>query len=112
MLGEAGLIELLRELGRGSPETLAARAVARAESFNRGQPLDDDATMLVMRCNTDRTRRGLGAAFHAAWLFLSLVFARLFGGTTPIPWPEPRLANIGGALVPWLNRLWGRAPAK
>ncbi|MBL8760974.1 MAG: serine/threonine-protein phosphatase [Phycisphaerae bacterium] len=106
LLGEAGLIELLRDLGPGDPETLAARVVARAESFNQGRPLDDDATMLVMRCNAERTRRGLGESIAAAWYFMGLVIARLLGGTTPIPWPELRLANVGGAIVPWFNRLW------
>ncbi|MCC6969875.1 MAG: serine/threonine-protein phosphatase [Phycisphaerales bacterium] len=112
LLGEPGLLEFLRELGAGDPATLASRTIARAESFNRGLPLDDDATMLVMRCNTERTRRGPRESFAAAWYFLGLVIVRLRGGTTPIPWPELRLANIGGAILPWLNRLWGRDAAK
>lgn len=112
LLGEAGLLEILRELGAGDPASLASRTVARAERFNRGLPLDDDATMLVMRCNSERTRRGLGESVNAAWLFMGLVIARIMGGTTPIPWPELRLANIGGAIVPWLNRLWGRSTAR
>lgn len=112
LLGEAGLLEFLRELGPGDPATLASRTVARAERFNRGLPLDDDATMLVMRCNSERTRRGPRESLAAAWYFLGLVIARLRGGSTPIPWPELRLANIGGAILPRLNRLWGRDAAK
>lgn len=112
LLGEAGLLELLRELGPDDPDTLASRVVSRAESFNLGQPLDDDATMLVMRCNNARTRRSLGESVVAAMYFLGLVLDRLRGGTTPIPWPELRIANIGGAIVPWFNRLWGRETTK
>lgn len=112
LLGEAGLIEIMRGLGPANPETLAPRVIGRAEAFNQGQPLDDDATMLVMRCNSERTRRGPRESFAAAWYFFGLVIARLRGGTTPIPWPELRLANIGGAIVPWFNRLWGRATTK
>lgn len=108
LLGEQGLIDLLRQLGPRDPATLATRVIARAEMFNQAQPLDDDATMLVMRCNTARTRRGLGESINAMWLFMGLLIDRLRGGTTPIPWPELRLANVGGAMLPWFNRLWGR----
>ena len=32
-------------------------------------------------------------------------------GAPPAPWPEMRLANIGGALIQRLSRLWGSGPA-
>lgn len=110
MLGEAGLRAMLDSLTRVAPADLIGALLEKLQAFTAGAPLGDDVTALLLRESEHLTeRRGIGAALHAFWLFSGLLLGKLAGSKAPIPWPEARLENIGGAIVPRLSLRWGRA---
>ncbi len=107
LIGERGVLALLGALDASRPEALTAALLSRLGASS--PVLADDATVMLLRCTGEGApRRSLGEALNAAWLFLGLVVARLTGGSTPIPWPEVCLENIGGAILPRLNLRWGK----
>lgn len=110
LLGEQGLLEILNRLGGTSPEGFIAALLREINAFTRAQPPEDDVTVMLLR-NTaaGAPRMSFSQSASAVWLFLGLVVARLRGGSTPIPWPELRLENIGGAIFPRLSLRWGAA---
>jgi hypothetical protein len=77
-------------------------------AYTAARPPDDDVTVMLLR-NTaaGAPRMTFSQSVNAVWLFLGLVLARLRGGTTPIPWPELSIENIGGAIFPRLSLRWG-----
>ncbi len=110
LLGEEGALAILNSLDAARPELLTRSLLKRVEEFTKGEALSDDSTVLLLRCTGEGApRMGLRESANAAWLFLGLVVARVMGGSTPIPWPELRVENIGGAILPRLNLTWGNA---
>lgn len=51
MLGEAGLLAMLRELDPTAPERLAGALVERVERYRGGAPADDDLTLVLLHHN-------------------------------------------------------------
>ncbi len=51
MLGEQGLLELVRELDVSRPEALGAALLERVEQFRGGAPADDDITLALLHHN-------------------------------------------------------------
>jgi len=112
LLGEEGVRSILNSLDVTRPETLTGDLLARIGIHTRGEAMSDDATVLLLRCTGEGApRMGVLETANAVWLFLGLVVGRLTGGSTPIPWPELRVENIGGAILPRLNLTWGKAKA-
>jgi hypothetical protein len=110
LLGEEGLRRLLDELSDRPPDRLIPALLDRLNQYTGGAPLGDDVTALLLR-ETDHVsqRFNVREALKAGWLFSGLLLGRLVGGKAPIPWPELRVENIGGALLPRLNLRWGRS---
>jgi hypothetical protein len=109
MLGEAGLLRiakllgevpaekvipsLLKEIGERFPENLAA----------------DDVTLLVVRANGGALDYTFREKLDAFGRFLKTFFASLNPRADRAPFPDAKLANVGGAIIPALGRRW-RAP--
>jgi serine phosphatase RsbU (regulator of sigma subunit) len=109
LLGEKRLLEMLNSLVSVAPQQLTSRMCAKIAAWTGGADPGDDMTMLLLHATgVPMPRRTLKESINAVWLFAGLVASRLAGGSTPIPWPELRLANIGGAILPKLNLSWGR----
>ena len=106
MLGPAGLLDLVRAtLDRSKPESLIPDLL-RAIDGRAGTGLRaDDATVLLLRANgtgaTVPWRRSLLAPFRV----LASV-GRAVAGRGPMSLPDLNLANLGGAVIPALNRRW------
>jgi len=112
LLGEAGVLSILNTLDASRPHGLTPALLSRAQAYARAEGLGDDATVMLLRCTAEgAARMGVRETVNAIWLFFGLVIGRLAGGSTPIPWPELRLENIGGAVLPRLNLRWGAAKA-
>ncbi|HEY8667249.1 MAG TPA: PP2C family protein-serine/threonine phosphatase [Tepidisphaeraceae bacterium] len=105
MLGRRGLLELLSGVAVDDPAKLIPAvldAVARQEVKN----LDlDDVTVMLLRANGSTQHFSVMDKLRAAGRFGRALLGRPFGGEA-VPFPDPRLANIGGAMIPWFNRLW------
>lgn len=109
MLGEEGLLRIanllgsvpaedlipsfLREIGDRFPENLAA----------------DDVTLLVVRANGRAIHYTFAEKLEAFGRFLKTFARSLNPRSERAPFPDPTLANVGGALIPALGRRY-RAP--
>jgi serine phosphatase RsbU (regulator of sigma subunit) len=57
MLGEEGLLRLLRGLNATQPETFGPSLLARLAEYGGGHPADDDETVVVLHHNAGHPQR-------------------------------------------------------
>jgi hypothetical protein len=108
MLNPAGLLDLVAETCDPShPESLIPNLLKTIDSRTAGGLSADDVTVLLLRPNGLRTRAHWINSFTAPFKVLGTVL-RFCAGRGPISLPDPRLPNIGGAVIPVFSRLWGR----
>ncbi len=101
MLGENGLLRILRALGDVEPEKLTETLLGEIETRYPENLSEDDVTVLVVRANGRQLRFSLGEKLRALGRFTN---ALLRGERAPFP--DANLANIGGAIIPALARRW------
>jgi phosphoserine phosphatase RsbU/P len=108
MLGESGLLRIVRLLGDLEPSELIPTLLREIGERYPQNLSEDDVTVMVVRAN--------GREPHYRWKDKLGVFGRFVGslirGVNPRaerpPLPDANLANIGGAIVPALARRWRR----
>ena len=72
LLGEAGLLQLARQLDPDEPGNLDRRLLAAVAEYHGGAPVEDDETLLVLHHNAaDPPRQSIGQRIH--------VMARMIG---------------------------------
>jgi phosphoserine phosphatase RsbU/P len=101
MLGEDGLLRITRLLGDVEPQKLIETLLGEIEARYPENLSEDDVTVLVARANGRRLRFPLGVKLRA--------FGRFIGALVRgerAPFPDAKLANIGGAIIPALGRRW------
>src|SRR5271163_3319134 len=101
MLGEDGLLRIVRVLGDVAPEKLIETLLGEIERRYPENLSEDDVTVLVVRANGRRLRFPLREKLQAFGRFAS---ALMRGERAPFP--DANLANIGGAIIPALARRW------
>jgi sigma-B regulation protein RsbU (phosphoserine phosphatase) len=104
MLGEDGLLRIVRALGDVDPQKLTETLLGEIETRYPENLSEDDVTVLVVRANGRRLRFSLREKLRAFGRFAN---ALIRGERAPFP--DAKLANIGGAIIPALARRW-RAP--
>lgn len=104
LLGEAGLLKVLRDAKTADMKELLTAIIAGIEAF--GGQSRDDVTILALRPNAMHPRHTLGERIRASGRFTKMVLTPRRNGV-PIPWPEVSIVNIFGALFGRVNRLWG-----
>jgi phosphoserine phosphatase RsbU/P len=107
MLQEPGLLALMQEVDVSRPADIIANLMSRVQTRAAGAESDDDVTILLIRHNGSQPPtvilRGLAAPFR----ILRAVWTRItHGSEAPTPLPEFTIANIFGAVIPALSRLW------
>jgi serine phosphatase RsbU (regulator of sigma subunit) len=108
MLGTQGLLALVtRSADPTHPESLIPTLLKSLDHRTQGGLDADDVTLLLLRPNGTRTRAHWINSFTAPFKVLATV-GRFCIGRGPISLPDPRLPNVGGALLPALSRLWGK----
>jgi sigma-B regulation protein RsbU (phosphoserine phosphatase) len=109
LLGEQGLLEMVRGVDAAAPETLIPTLVERIIERAGGASLDDDMTVLLLRHNGLRPRRQALQGILAPFRIAGSVWERIRDGSgSPAGLPQMSLVNVLGAVVPAANRLWGR----
>jgi len=107
MLGPKGLLDLVTEsVDPTHPESIIPTLLKSIDDRTEGGLRADDVTALLLRPNGARTRAHWINSFTAPFKVLGTVL-RFCAGRGPISLPDPRLPNVGGAVVPAFNRLWG-----
>lgn len=101
MLGEDGLLRIVRVLGDIEPQKLIETLLGEIERRYPENLSEDDVTVLVVRANGRQLRFSWREKFQALGRFTR---ALLHGERAPFP--DANLANIGGAVIPALGRRW------
>ena len=100
-LGEQGLRDMLAGRAIDDPAQFLRVLLADLSDW-AGGTLGDDATAILVRRVATRAKplTGLGAPIRIG----AAAFRSWLGEGGPIPWPQPRLDNILGPFLPFLNR--------
>lgn len=111
MLGQSGLLDLVRTLDVSDPSRLTATLIAAVEQRCGQAICEDDITVLLFRPNglapTKPLKEKLLAPFRVARAALSSWRKR-----EPMPWPEVTIENVGGAVFGPLSRFRGKKREK
>ena len=106
MLGEAGLLRVVQGLGKVDPARLIDALLAAVTALNPANLTADDVTVVLLR----PTGRAVAAPLTARLRGLGRLAWAAATRPRSIPRPDLRLANVGGAILPWLGRRWRAAP--
>lgn len=103
LLGEKGLLAIARQLDVSDPSTIVPKLLSAIGSIRSGNLGGDDVTVMLFRPNGSVPAVPLHLKLMAPLRVLrGAVMGLLSGG--PIPLPDLRLANIGGAIIDRFNR--------
>jgi sigma-B regulation protein RsbU (phosphoserine phosphatase) len=106
LLGHEGLMAIVRSVPvttpeRFIPDLLAAIAVTCKDTLD-----NDDVTVLLFRPNGQGRRPTFKARAAGAGRLARAIGRSLRPGGEPVPWPDFNLSNIGGMMLPRLQRAW------
>jgi phosphoserine phosphatase RsbU/P len=111
MLGEEGLLRIVNLIGDVPAEKVIAVLLQEiGERFPENLSADD-VTLMVVRANGRSLHFSLREKIDAFGRFLRTAFRSLNPGAERAPFPDANLANLGGAVIPALERRW-RAPRR
>jgi len=112
MLGEDGVLRIVRILGDFQPDRLTETLLAEIEIRYPENLSEDDVTVLLVRANGRKLRYSLGEKLHALGRFMGTLVRSLNPRAERPPLPDANLANIGGAMIPALARRWRAGKSK
>jgi hypothetical protein len=108
MLGEDGVLRLLRLMGEVDPSRLTATLLDEIESRYPENLAADDVTVMLVRATSRETRYTLGDRVKALARVIGTALGAVRPGAERPPLPDLNVANIGGAFVPALSKRWRR----
>jgi sigma-B regulation protein RsbU (phosphoserine phosphatase) len=109
MLGEEGLLRIVNLLGDIPAEKLIATILKEIGDRYPDNLSADDVTLMVVRANGRLLHFSLREQLDAFGRFLRTLLRSLNPRAERAPFPDAKLANIGGVIIPALGRRW-RAP--
>lgn len=104
MLGEAGLLSLVRGLPISEPPELVRRLLDAVDAHRGGVPAIDDTTVLALTPNKSAPRASVWLGILAAGRIIRSSIRTLLTGSLALPLPQPSADVVGGAMVESLNR--------
>jgi serine phosphatase RsbU (regulator of sigma subunit) len=106
MLGEAGLLRIMRLLGDVQPQKLIETLLKEIADRHPENLSDDDVTLLLVRANGQKPRHSFSEKLRAQMRFVGSLIRAINPSAERPPFPDLILANIGGAIIPALGRRW------
>lgn len=106
MLGEEGLLRIVRLLGSVPAERLIETLLAEIADRYQENLSADDVTVIVVKATGGQLRHGFRHRLRAGIRLLGSLARAANPKAERPPLPDFRLANIGGAILPALERLW------
>jgi phosphoserine phosphatase RsbU/P len=106
MLGEDGLLRIMRLLGDVEPQKLTMTLLREIGDRYPENLSEDDVTVLVVRANGREPRHSFKEKFSATMRLAGSVIRAINPRAERPPLPDFTLANIGGAIIPALGRRW------
>ncbi len=106
MLGENGVLRIVRALGDLPPDKLTESLLAEIEARYPEGLAEDDVTVLVVRANGRKLRYSFGEKLRASARLIGTLIRSVHPRAERPPLPDANLANVGGAIIPALGRRW------
>jgi phosphoserine phosphatase RsbU/P len=106
MLGEAGVLRILRLLPNVEPQTLTETLLKEIGERYPENLSEDDVTVLVVRANGRQPNYSLKEKLSAQMRFLGSLIRGINPRAERPPLPDFSLPNVGGAIIPALGRRW------
>ncbi len=106
MLGEDGLLRIMRLLGDVEPQKLIGTLLKEIGDRYPENLSEDDVTVLVVRANGRQPRYSFREKLGAVGRFFGAAIRAIKPGAERPPVPDFSLPNIGGAIIPALGRRW------
>jgi phosphoserine phosphatase RsbU/P len=106
MLGESGLLKIVRLLGDVAPERLIDALLKEIGERYPQNLTDDDVTVMAVCVNGRQPSYSLGEKLRAMLRFAGTLLRSINPRAERAPFPDANLANVGGAIIPALGRRW------
>jgi len=106
ILGEDGVLRIVRTLGDLPPDKLTEKLLAEIEARYPEGLAEDDVTVLVVRANGRKIRYPFTEKLRAMGRMVGALIRSVDPRAERPPLPDANLANIGGAVIPALGRRW------
>lgn len=112
MLGESGLLRIVRLLGDIAPEKLIDILLKEISERYPENLSEDDVTVMLVRANGGRLDFSFGEKFGALRRLVGTALRAVNPHAERPPFPDLNLANLGGAIFPVLARRWRSRPQR
>ncbi len=109
MLGEGGLLRIMRLLGDVEPQLLTKALLREIKDRFPGNLTEDDVTVLLVRANGHKPHPSLKDFLWANIRFAGSLIRGINPWAERPPLPDLNVANIGGAIIPSLEQRWRAA---
>jgi phosphoserine phosphatase RsbU/P len=106
MLGEDGLLRIMRLLGDIAPEKLTETLLKEIADRYPENLSEDDVTVLVVRATGRQPRYSMGEKLGAMGRLVAATIRAINPRAERAPVPDFSLPNVGGAIIPALGRRW------
>ena len=106
MLGEAGVLRILRLLGKVEPQKMTETLLKEIAERYPENLAEDDVTVLVVCANGRQPSYSLKEKISAQMRFLGSLIRAINPRAERPPLPDFSLPNVGGAIIPALGRRW------
>jgi len=106
MLGESGLLRLVRHIGDEDPQELTRMLLQEIRDRYTGNLTEDDVTVLLVRANGRKPRPSFKDFLWANLRFVGSLIRGINPWAERPPLPDLNVANIGGAIIPSLQQRW------
>jgi phosphoserine phosphatase RsbU/P len=103
-LGIDGLMQLAQHFSAPQAGQLIPNLLQSIRALHPNNLSNDDVTALAFQTVANAKSASLKKKISAASRFITNAATR----PLKAPWPDLKLANIGGALIPTLNKFWKR----
>ena len=109
MLGEGGLLRIMRLLGDVEPQLLTKTLLREIKDRFPDNLTEDDVTVLLVRANGHKPHPSLKDFLWANIRFAGSLIRGINPWAERPPLPDLNVANIGGAIIPSLEQRWRAA---
>jgi sigma-B regulation protein RsbU (phosphoserine phosphatase) len=106
MLGEAGLLQIMRLIGDVEPQLLTKTVLREITDRYPENLTEDDVTVLLVRANGHKPRHSFKEILWAQTRFVGSLIRAINPWAERPPFPDLNVANIGGAIIPSLEQRW------
>jgi sigma-B regulation protein RsbU (phosphoserine phosphatase) len=109
MLGEAGLLRIMRLVGDVEPQLLTKTLLREIKDRFPDNLTEDDVTVLLVRANGHKPHPSFKDFLWANIRFAGSLIRGINPWAERPPLPDLNVANIGGAIIPALEQRWRAA---